>query len=546
MTRPTIRRRLAVATQATFLAILAACTLVTAEDAGQCRTDAECTARGPEFASTRCSARGMCESVRAPDAGSDGGSSCASNAECVRLLGASARCVESRCVPLTGTACGVIDGDATDDRALFVGVVTPRTGANSPFGFNQYSVVVQAARDWNQQVEGSPTAHTFVTIGCDEADPVAAVSFLAQARVTAILGPFEDDKLQAAAPVAASAKLPLLAPRFTDLRLPQLIGTGRTLFSFAPGRALQLKYLNPLVAALEPSVRATFDLAASAPIKLVLAAAADPSSSGFVDAAEAILRFNGKSKADNGAQYQRLNFTANYAAVNDYSAAVAGLVAAAPHVVVVTQDYDVANFVKALEAGWPSSGTALPRIVLLTQDSSVETDQATPGRRFAGKIDFMRWRRTPAQDASFTTFSTSFRSAVRADPAPFSERIYDAFYAHAYATHVVLKRNGDVTTQIDSGSYGAALAGLAAPGILATVGGTGVPQALSTIAGGGDLDLDGASGPLELDVTAESSSFGGVVQDAELRCIQAGGVVASSGISFTGATGAATGTYSCL
>jgi hypothetical protein len=178
----------------------------------------------------------------------------------------------------------------------------------------------------------------------------------------------------------------------------------------------------------------------------------------------------------------------------------------------------------------------------MIEDSQVDNDLMGLNERFAGRLDMVRWLQTSTEAATATAFDTAYRTASGQDAASLSESLYDSFYENAYALQSVLDSNGNTTLLFDPSAYAAAVIGFNAPGQAVTVGPSNIATTFPSIANKVDIDLDGASGPLEFDSTA-----GSPVQDAELRCFKANGTTSTaSGVTFNGATGVATGTYTCL
>jgi hypothetical protein len=267
--------------------------------------------------------------------------------------------------------------------------------------------------------------------------------------------------------------------------------------------------------------------------------------------------FNGKSVSQNEqvgdagvANYVRIdNPNFSFSTANTYTSIVAALTTAAPDLVIVAQQYDLLTFIRAVNSGWPGS-IPFPRFLFLTEDSSVESEVQLPNEKFAGKIDFVTWVRSAAEVSTANLFATGFRSAGLGDPADGSESLYDLFYENAYAMQIVLDSDHNSISGVNSpGAYTNSINALNAPGTLLSVGigaGSNVQQILTTLSAHGDVDLDGASGPLEFDTMTGSATLGTPVQDAQLECIGANGHVNQSGVTFTGATGATNGSYSCL
>jgi ABC-type branched-subunit amino acid transport system substrate-binding protein len=534
---------------AVSLCTMVECTVITSETNGQCHSDADCRSRGPAFASTRCSAVATCEVVTVPDVAVDGGSACETNAQCNAALSAPARCANNRCIALTNTNCPSVNGDPTAPDAMFVGVMTPLTGVNGQFGLNQAAVIKTAAAEWNASIGKTPNTHPVVTINCDElADPGGTATFLAtRVGVPVIFGPIYDGNFAKAVPAANLNGAILAGPRADDPTLSKLPGIGKTIWSWAPNRAFQARMLNDVISAITPSVRTTQAIPVGTDLKLALLVATgeDTSSANFAAAVVPTLTFNGKSVAANGTNYKRVDVPFSFSTANKYADALAALVAAKPDVVIVTQEYDLAALAVAIGNGW--SGAPFPRWVFLRDDPAADSQVFAKNQRLAGRLDILAWSISAREQQNAATFAVSYRSATSADPAPSSELFYDAFYSSAYAIQGVLAGNGGSLATLDPGAFAGALLGLNAPGTALDVGpGGGSPNniatALSALAAKGDLDLEGASGPLEFDKPS-----GSPVQNAELRCIKAGAsTVAVSGVTFDGKTGTGTGTYSCL
>ncbi len=535
----TPRARRAAALLISIAAVSVGCTLITSRQNGQCLSDAQCKARGGMFAQTRCSAQGICELITLPEAGVDGGLACTKNLDCAVQLGGKARCVNSQCQLITNDQCTAVDGDSNDDNAIFIGVMTPRTGFNEPFGIGQYGVVTTAASDWKSGASGQTGAHNFVTIGCDElVDPVGVANFLINTvQVRAILGPIYDDDFEKVVPVTAANNTFLLGARADDVKLPSLAGIGQNAWSCMPNRSIQVALFPSLMSSIETSIKITHP----SDIKVFFAVAADTGTTNFGNAVEQVLSFNGKGAIANGSNYVRQSVPFDFVNEASYTTTVAAMIAAAPDLVIIAQEYDTAKLVGAMNDSWPGTSPPLPRILMLVEDPQVEQNFTSPEHnRFAGKLDFLKWDRSAAETANALTFAASYRSVAQQDPAPESERMYDCFFENAYALQTAIDQ-GVTPDGVATTTYASAIIALNAPGTLYNVGPTDVPPMLTLLGAKGDPDLDGASGPLEM-----NAAHGSPVQNVDLDCIQGDGGVTPSGVQYNGADGGATGSYSCL
>jgi hypothetical protein len=111
-----------------FLAgtLVAACTAMTDGTATQCRSQADCLSRGPEFVDTTCSAERVCVKLTVRD------DACKSNSECIdRAGGAPSMCrkADRTCVLLQSTDCPRVfadKDDLTNDEAIHIGMLGPQ------------------------------------------------------------------------------------------------------------------------------------------------------------------------------------------------------------------------------------------------------------------------------------------------------------------------------------------------------------------------------------------------------------------------------------
>src|SRR5262245_12784839 len=102
-----------------LLFAIVACTAVVSEDAVQCTTDRDCTARGPDFVDTVCGPSGLCTPRGAP------APECAKNSDCASR-GPDQVCssLSHKCAPVTSEDCSVAYGNPLAEGAVLFGLLS--------------------------------------------------------------------------------------------------------------------------------------------------------------------------------------------------------------------------------------------------------------------------------------------------------------------------------------------------------------------------------------------------------------------------------------
>lgn len=132
-------------------ALITACTLATNETTTQCRSQADCLARGPDYANTTCSAERVCTKIVVAD------KACTKNQECSdKAGGAPVICRKSDgvCVNLLTDECPVVYADKSEllnDATVFIGTTTPSVEVGV-----QANIAVQLARKEINKAGGLP------------------------------------------------------------------------------------------------------------------------------------------------------------------------------------------------------------------------------------------------------------------------------------------------------------------------------------------------------------------------------------------------------
>jgi ABC-type branched-subunit amino acid transport system substrate-binding protein/tRNA A-37 threonylcarbamoyl transferase component Bud32 len=435
--------------------------------------------------------------------------SCSSNEACVEAAGGKAavcRRSDGRCVALESPDCRVLadPGALAKDDTVWLGAMFPQTGPDADeFGRIESHGVDVARRDFDQVMSstddqrGDDAARRFGVVLCDDAaDPARAAKHLVDdVGVPAILG-FK-----------------------SGMELIEL--AGRT---FIPKGVLSVATLstNPLVthvpqAAGEPRLvwRTTYDGASTAyalaafatetiaptlhePLRVALIRPQDAMGAAHADAMAAALRQHDPQLAGDPSRFADVTYDSARADDPAESAHVVDrLLALRPHVVLFAGVHAVVDHALApLEARWPASA---PRPVYATfavfGTYFHDFITADPSRR---KRLFGVWPASSTQAGA--RFVTRYREVYPDDgvtsPTSAPLTTYDAFYVLAYASFAIPR--GELVT---GANLARAIPKLLPSGRTVDVGLAGIFDAYADLSQGKNVDLVGATGPMDFDPT---------------------------------------------
>jgi hypothetical protein len=200
-----------------------------------------------------------------------------------------------------------------------------------------------------------------------------------------------------------------------------------------------------------------------------------------LDALVATLRYNGRSVADNGEDFRRIQVRDGAPDESELARVVPQLVAYRPHVIMSAVDFAL---VPAVEAAWPSDAPR-PRYVSGAPSHGVPASATS---------------RILSVDSEAGAASTKFELRYGAvfDPAEVKTETvtggpYDAFYALAYAIVAL----GD--EPITGPALARALARLSGGALHVDVGPAGIFAATTALARGDAVDLQGTTTSLDFD-----------------------------------------------
>jgi serine/threonine-protein kinase len=475
---------------------------------------------------------------------------CEGSAKCTARLGAPAVCGRAgACVPLVSEDCEAVaePADLSNDATVWVGTMFPLTGPDAKaWGLREFRAVELARRDFAQILAGSKArphgTHPIAVLSCDDAaDSRRALHHLVdEVGVPAVIGfRTSNEAIEAATSslipsgvltVAALNTSPMLSSLPQPQGQPRLVW--RTTYSAAE-MALPIAQLVPEV--LEPELRPRLG---ANPLRVAIVRQDDATGLGFADALFRNLKFNGRSALENESSYHE--FVSSLGAGDDpaeYDKLVPKLAAFAPHVIVFFgSDESLVHVAGALERGWhdpvrPRYVRTSPLGPLVHQFIGTSADRR---RRF---LSLTTVSTTPANARFVVRYNEAFGEGVTRTLSPNSS--YDAFYLVAYATHAL----GDAP--VTGVGLASAIPRLTPPGPRIDVGPSGIFDVIRQLAGGGRVDLNGATGPLDFD-----PSTGDARVDLAVLCVDVDGRgVASgnreSGLVFEAMSGALRGALKC-
>jgi branched-chain amino acid transport system substrate-binding protein len=328
--------------------------------------------------------------------------------------------------------------------------------------------------------------------------------------VPAIIGPaFSGITLDVATEVTIPAGTLVMSasatsPSITDIDDDDLV------WRTVPSDALQAKPLAFLVGELEDEIRTELMLQPTDDIRVAAASKGDAYGQGLFSSLSAVMTFNGQSVADNLAANAFLaqSYEDPSTAMVDFSPTVQAIVAFVPNLVLpLGTNEGITEIMGGIESTWPTSGTPPPRPRYLYPDGGRldELLAATEGDedlrlRVKGTVPGRK-------GANYDAFALRFEQRFSRVPGTYAENSYDAAYLINYAI-------------VASGAASPTGADIAAALVKMTGGQTDVVSgpgdinsAVSALGNMGDIEFDGASGPLDFNNKGEAQS------DIDIWCV---------------------------
>ncbi|MEM1034548.1 MAG: ABC transporter substrate-binding protein [Myxococcota bacterium] len=492
---------------------LGGCTALTFASGENCETNADCLALGAGFENSICSPEAqIC--VDASDLG------CTASSECIASLGTeTARCVDRACVNLVSPDCSSVEPvtAVADDDAIIIGWMGALEGDFASIGVPIQQATRLAVEEFNDRASGGlpggagGARRPLVLLSChdlaDESGLRAARHLVDTVKVPAIVGPlFSSISLNVIGDVTIPAEVLTISPSATSPTFTDFPDDGLH-WRTVPSDALQAVPLAALVSQVEDRLRADMTLMAGEDLRVVTVSNGGAYGQGLRDGLNDQVAFNGKSAAENltDGNYTLLSYDdpAENSDV-DLSGVVNEILRLEPppHLVValgtneiIDREGDQEGIVSLLESQWASLPGTPPRPYYLFPDGGKvdellalgEADTSTPplaarvrGTAGSGAIDNPR----------FEAFTLRYQSRFNASPGIYSENAYDALYLLAYG--ILAAGEGALT-----GPFIASGLERMSDGPRVDTGPNNINATANALVGGGSIDYQGASGPLD-------------------------------------------------
>lgn len=542
-------------------AAMPACSVVVDGSAQQCSSNDECA----DFPGTECS-DGICKT---PDiacitnvecAGVEGGAciggvclanqnTCATTAECIEANGENFICRnpvlgKRECVSLLNEDCVLVEGNYQDENAVFIGSVFPLAGANADTGLSSQNGARLAISEIQGNAGGLPAVgggsrRPLVLVSCnDDSDAdrtVRAASYLIDVvGVQAVIGAsFSGLSLAIANQVTIPKGALLFSPSATSVALTDLPDKDQRCVAACAGDAdceaacpglfwrtspndeLQSAALSQYMPIVEDRIRADLVLEPTDDIKVILLHKGDSYGEGISRALEEQLEINGAPANGQTSNYQRFDYGDRDNPTEDpvkYGEAKTLILEERPHAVfVLGTEEGINEIIAQVEPDWDEDvigyepnwilgdGGFVGELETLVAAQPSSAERTSLRQRLRGSVPGTSAENNPI----FSTFLNSYQFA-EGSPATFGAAgAYDIVYLLAFG----MASAG--TQPLTGTNIARGLLRTVPPGTSIRVG----PGALNTgfgimtNASGGNMDFQGASGPLDFDLgTGEAES----------------------------------------
>jgi branched-chain amino acid transport system substrate-binding protein len=522
---------------------MSACSLLLESSTSQCANDGDCQSRGGDFAAAvctnaRCVAPDMMMMMQT--------AACTTNQGCITTLGAPAICRASdhKCAALLSTECTKVYGDITSDDTIVLGLIFSITGTNGPSGIARQNSAELALNEIKQSVGGIPTGadgrpHPLAVVECDDnLDSVKPAMHLAvDVGVPAIIGVASSTRvIDVATMVTIPDGVLLISPSATSPAITSLQDKN-LVWRTAPSDVLQAVAIVDQLPAVEAAYRTANMVPAATKLHATFVYINESYGLGLDEEVTKSGTFNGKPLGDpsNVGLIAPLSYEPN---PTDLQAQITATLAQNPRPAVIVafgSTEIITQYIGPLEAAW---GATVPRPLYLVSDAVQKTELldlvATNDdlrKRIRGSVP------SPGSSADFKSFVFKYEGMFGA-PAPSvfgMSGSYDSVFLVAYSIAAAGPRaiTGD---ELQKG-FARLISGTPVD-----VGGTNINTGLKLLASPGNFDFEGASGPLDFDLTT-----GEARSNIDVWCIAKDGTGQPAFVSskrfFDAKTAKMTGTY---
>jgi serine/threonine-protein kinase len=482
---------------------------------------------------------------------------CATNRECREKLGRAAICRPDRaaCAPLEAEGCRVLaePGNVENESTLWFGAMFPVTGIGSKeYGLASVNAVDLARRDFMDIASGLPSARSgapprpMAVVVCDDSgDPARVVAHLVDGLgVPAIIG-FARSKevLDLSATVFTPKGVLALASNTASMLrdIPHAPGEPRMVWRTTTSSLMDAPaFAAVLSEVVEPELRSgAAALSADDRVRVALITVNNPSGTGYADLLISRLRYNGRSVAENGADFRVVvaKDLPDEQVPADTARVASEVAAFRPHVIL--RLVDPPDLVSEIEKRWPAEQRVRPRYLM----GSVEVE-GTLQRAVQEHPDLKKRLygvSTPAGSAVVAKFVARYNElySPKVTSTSVTDAPYDAYYLLAYAAAALGEE------PITGRGLGRAIARLVPPGTPIEVGPGSIYQAIGLLRAGKNIDLRGTTTTLDYDLeTGEPTA------DFSIFCLKGGEkgealTLVESGMTFVARTAKLAGAIRC-
>lgn len=514
-----------------------ACSLIVQDSGVQCNNDQDCIARGFDAGGQPM----ICSQTDHVCVGPGG--PCTTNQECItRNGGAAAVCRKDTktCAPLLSPECTNVYGDPSNDDAIVLGGLFTLSGVNQATGKARMQSIELAIDDFTQTTAGLPGGtdgkpRPLVLVECDDASDNThasnAATHLVAAGIPAIIGPGGSGLVTAVIQnVTIPAHVLVISPSATSTSLS---GISPLFWRTAPSDVVQAIAMQDQVGALETAFKALNPTATK--LKLAIAYQNNAYGQGLFSAVTMGLTLNGVALTDpsNSGFFTPLQYDAT---ALDPSTQAAQVVTDGDNLVTgIGTTEIITKFLTPIESTWPAS---TPRPLYLFSDAGEKPELLTA---VTGNDPLrLRVRGTVpgTSNTLFNAFNIQFLGKYGSNATAFGMAgAYDSLYLLAYG---IVSLGSQAITGDNLASAMAKMVG----GQPSNVGASNIKSAFQVLQSGNAIDINGASGPLDFDLTKHEA-----LSDITVWCISKDGsgkpIFAPSGRFYDASTQKMTGTFAC-
>jgi len=515
-----------------------ACSLLVHATGVQCTSNDDCVARGFDSGGQPmvCSADNVC-------VGPGVGGPCATNAECMVRSGnqpAVCRKDNKTCQPLLSTECSKVYGDPSNDDAIVIGGIFTLQGVNKSSGTARMNSIELAIDDFTQTVVGLPGGtngkpRPFVLVECDDSSDNAtaqnAANHLVAVGVPAIIGPGGSGIVTAVIQnVTIPASVFVISPSATSTSLS---GISPFFWRTSPSDVVQGIALQDQVGAVETLFKAQNPTVTK--VKLAVAYQNNAYGTGLFGAFTTGLTLNSALLTDpsNAGFFSPLQYDATSL---DPSTAAGQVVTDKDNLIVgIGTTEIITKFLTPIESTWPG---ATPRPQYLFSDGGEKPELLTAVTGNDALRQRVRGTVPGTTNTLFNAFNIQYLGKYQSNATVFGMAgAYDSLYLLAYG---IVSLGSQPVTGTNLSNAMAKMVG----GSSTNVGAAGIKTAFQVLQSGNAIDINGASGPLNFDLTKHEA-----ISDITVWCISKDGngnpIYAASGRFYDSTTQKMSGSFSC-